>query len=268
MNVNLYTKELKRNGKNFVIWSAIVAAFTTMVATIYPAMEPMGANISELLRGLPKEMREVFGISENSWSNMLSFYSIYYGFYLIMLSTIYTTSTGATILTKEERDRTAEFLMTRPITRNQVYWTKMMSLATITLGFVAVQYLVAVLSLVVSGKGEFSWYDFHAMHIHGAALMVFFTGLGVFVSMVVSARSNFMGVAVGLVFGSYIVEALSKAVDRISWLGYISPFHYADFESSSPAFEFEPVNTVAFILGGALCVVAGKRLFVRKEFMA
>jgi ABC-2 type transport system permease protein len=264
----LYNKELKRSRKNFLIWAVIVAGFTTMVTSLYPALEPMGDSIGQLLRGMPADLREMFGIGEASWTSILNFYNIYYGFYLMLLLGIYTASTAATMLTKEERDRTAEFLLTRPLTRQNVYWTKMFVLGTLAVSFMILQYVTAAIGMMVFGKGALSWSDFHILHLHGSALVLFFTGLAVPISLLVQARANFTGISVGLVLGSYFIEAISKAVDKAGWLGYISPFHYADLDSATPGFSLQWPNVIVLTALGVLLVVLGIRLFVRKDFAA
>jgi len=139
MNKVLYLKELKRNRKNSLIWGAIVLGFTFMILSIYPSFAEMGEQMAQLMSKLPQEMARAFGIDDATWSSIIGFYATYYGIYITLLMGIFTASTGATILGKEERDGTAEFLLTRPLSRRTVVNSKYAALFTLLLAIYVVK---------------------------------------------------------------------------------------------------------------------------------
>ena len=139
---NLYLKELKRNRKTFWIWTAIVLGFTVMVLSIYPSMKGMGDDLTNMMSNIPDELRKAMGMDEQTWSSIIGFYSTYFGIYIVLLTGIYTMSTGATIVSKEEKDRTAEFLLTKPISRKSIFQTKMMSLLTLSIAIIILQTII------------------------------------------------------------------------------------------------------------------------------
>jgi ABC-2 type transport system permease protein len=233
INYNLYTKEIKRNRKNLITWSLIVIGFTFLILAIFPSMADMGDDITKMMDKLPEEVGKALGMDSQTWSSITGFYSTYYGIYIILLVGIFTTSTGATIISKEEKDGTSEFLMTKPISRKTIFMTKMMSLLTLTLIIYAVQTIFAIIGFASFGGGKVDWIGFAIMHTHGLALILFFTTTGVLLSMFFKPKKNFMGMVVGIIFGSYFLDAMSKAASSVEWLGYISPFHYLDFAVTS-----------------------------------
>jgi len=244
MNRNLYTKELKRNRKNLLIWSGIVVGFTFMIVSLFPYMQGMGAELGTLMESMPEEMSKAFGMEADSWSNIMGFYKTYYGVYIIVLMAIYTGSTGAQILSKEERERTAEFLLTQPISRSEIVWSKIASLYTLS-GFIFLaQIIVAALGMAVFSDKAIDWSDFLIVHIHGLFLVIFFTAIGVLISMFGTPKKNFMGPVVGVVFGCYILNALSMATSSVDWLGYLTPFHYMRFDVTAADFGFEWLSAI------------------------
>jgi len=251
----LYLKELKRGRKTFFIWTAIVIAFTVMVLSIYPFMEGMGDDLTNMMRNIPDELRKAMGMDEQTWGSILGFYSTYFGIYIVLLTGIYTMSTGATILSKEEKEKTAEFLLTRPISRKSIFNTKMDSLFTLTLAIIVLQTIVAAISFSVASESALDWMKFATMHIHGAVLILFFTALGVLLSMFLNPKTNFMGLVFGIIFGSYFLNAMSKATEATEWMGYISPFNYVDFNVGDSDYSVNLLGVAVLIFLAIGCVV-------------
>jgi ABC-2 type transport system permease protein len=254
MNSNLFTKELKRNRKNLITWTAIVIGFTLMVLSIFPFMKEMGQDMAELMDKMPAEIGKAFGMDSNTWSNILGFYSTYYGVYIVVLMSIYTASTGANILSKEERERTAEFLMTKPITRWEIFKTKMMSLLSLSVIIYIAQTLTAIVGLLLFGDMSFEWEIFFIMQASGFFLMLLFTACGVLLSMFLTPKKNFMGMVVGLTFGTYFLNAIGKSTTQTEFLSYFSPFHYFDFTIFDPNYSFNYIGAlvVMAVVGGMI----------------
>lgn len=265
INYNLYTKELKRNRKNLITWSLIVVGFTLMILAIFPSMEDMGEDISKMMDKLPAELGKALGVDADTWSSIIGFYSTYYGIYIILLVGIFTTSTGATIISKEEKEGTSEFLMTKPISRKTIFMTKMMSLFTLTLIIFLIQTTCAIIGFAAFGGGNVDWSAFSIMHIHGLVLIIFFTTTGVLLSMFFKPKKNFMGMVVGIIFGCYFIDAMSKAASSVEWLGYISPFHYLDFSSTNPDYSINYLGALALIALGLIILLFAYRSYSKKD---
>lgn len=247
INKNLYTKELKRNRKNLITWSLIVVGFTIMILAIFPSMAGMGEDITKMMEKLPEEFAKGLGVDAKTWSSSIGFYSTYYGIYIILLVGIFTTSTGATIISKEEKDGTSEFLLTKPLSRKTIFMTKMMSLLTLTIIIYLIQTITAIIGFIIFGGGKVDWTSFTIMHTHGLALLLFFTSTGVLLSMFFTPKKNFMGMVVGIIFGSYFLNAMANASESVEWLGYISAFHYLEFTTTDSDYTVNILGIIALL---------------------
>jgi ABC-2 type transport system permease protein len=158
---------------------------------------------------------------------------------------IYTSSTGATIIGKEERDGTAEFLLSQPLSRGAVAGTKLAVLFTLFILVYVIQSALAVVGMNIFGT-EVKWDAFWAMHLHGFFLVGFFTAAGVLMGAFLSVKVNFMGPVVGMIFGTYFLNAIAQAADGVEFLGYLSPYHYLPIMLEKGTLEINPVACVAF----------------------
>jgi ABC-2 type transport system permease protein len=268
MNRNLYSKELKRNRKTLVIWSFIVIALTALVMSVFPYMKNMGDDMAIMMSKLPEGMTKSMGINLDTFNNILGMYNTYYGIYIIVLLSIYASSTGANILSKEEKNKTAEFLLTKPISRQTIFNTKLLVLFTLALFAFFVQTIIAFTFVMAYGGEEVQWSVFITMHTHGLMLILFFTSLGLVLSMLLKPKTNFMGICVGLVFGSYFLNAVAKASDDIYWIGHFSPFHYLDFSVSDPDYSIDFVTVAVMLFISVLLVFVSYKFYKKKDISA
>ena len=268
MNRNLYFKELKRNRKNLIIWSAIVIGFTVLVLSIFPYMKDMGDQMAIMMDKLPEGMTKAMGLNDQTFNSILGMYNTYYGIYIIVLLSIYSSSTGATIISKEERDKTAEFLLTKPISRKNIYLTKLVTLFTLAIAAYFVQTTTALVFVIAFGEATMQWSVFTTMHIHGLILILFFTCVGMFLSMLLKPKKNFMGITVGIVFGSYFLNTIAKVADSVDWIGYISPFHYLDFAVNDPNYSINYPQIGIMLLAGILLLYVSFRIYDKKDISA
>lgn len=265
MNSVLFLKELKRNRKNATIWGAIVLGFTLMILSIYPSFADMGKDITALMENLPKEFAKAFGMDDNTWSSIIGFYTTYYGIYITLLMGIFTASTGATILGKEERDGTAEFLLTRPISRRAIATTKLWVLAALLLLLFLVQTLVAALTMSLIAN-DLPWHQFAVLHTHGLFLVAFFTAAGVALGALLPVKTNFMGPVVGLIFGTYFLNAIGQAAD-LPLLTYLSPYHYLELTLTDGDIALNFWGCFAFATASVLMVLFAHRRYQTRDIL-
>ena len=259
MNLNLFKKEFKRSRKNFLIWTGIAVGFTIMIISLYPSFKDMGI---EMGKAIPKEMAKAFNMDMSSWQEISGYYKTYFGFHIIIILTIFSCSFGASIISKEENERTSEFLFTRPISRKEVFMTKMLALfSIISLSFL-IQSLVALLMIIMVVNDPVNWNHLFEMHLNGYVLCLFFGADGLIFSQTLKGIKNYMGPVVGVVMGAYFLHGIGSAVDDANWIAKLSPFHYLGVD------EFHPLAIIVFTLAILLLTLAALRIFDRKDIGA
>lgn len=259
MNLNLYKKELKRNRKNFMIWTGIAVGFTIMITSLYPSFKDMGVAMSETI---PKEMAKAFNMDMAAWQEISGYYKTYFGFHIIIILTIFSCSFGASILSKEENERTSEFLLSKPISRKNIFTTKIAALfSLISLSFL-IQTIVAVAMIAAIVTNDIDWNHITKMHLNGYILCLFFGAIGLFLSQITKGVKNFMGPVVGIVMGTYFLHAIGSAIDDANWIAELSPFHHLGVD------EFEPLAILIFIGLIVVALYAGNKIFGKKDINA
>lgn len=227
MNKNLFWKELKRNRMRFLIWAAMLSAFILVTVALVPNMAAT-LKLQAILDVLPKEISLAFGIDPANWTNPLGVYVTYHIFYALLFAAIFSVSLGMELLSKEEGRRTAEFLLTRPLGRSEIVWSKTGVLVVYVVALNAVMTLVALVGFAAFVPGPIDTAAFFVLSGYTLLLNLAIAALGLFVSLLVKRGRATMSIGVGLVLGSYFLDAFAKAAPKVEALGWLSPFRFVD----------------------------------------
>jgi ABC-2 type transport system permease protein len=122
----LIKTEFKRNLRSLILWSSIVAGMAALMLLLYPAFKDAFSQMEEFLSIYPEEFLEAFGMGEGGL-NMSDFYG-WFGvegyLFVNLIGGSYAAILGGSILSKEEDDKTIEFLLSKPISRDHILYGK------------------------------------------------------------------------------------------------------------------------------------------------
>ena len=125
MNPNLFLKEIRRNGVSLFIWMAIIILLISVTMSVFRTFIENQSKIMGLLNILPGGLLEFKGISDvNALLSVMGFYTANNVIYMMVLGSIFSIVLSANILLKEEYNKTAEYLLTKPLTRTEIFLSK------------------------------------------------------------------------------------------------------------------------------------------------
>ena len=124
----IFAKELRRTRFSLIIWSAIAGLVIFFGILEYPALMQitgsMGMGAMEAaIAAIPAPGQLVFGIYDVNLNDPIGYYIVMYYWTGLIVFT-HAMFTGASIISKESRDKTAEFLFTKPYKRGVIVWAK------------------------------------------------------------------------------------------------------------------------------------------------
>lgn len=119
----IFLKELKRTRMGLIIWSSIVSLIALMGIIEYPVLGPNMHLVEEALAAIPKIGQLVFGVYNVNLNEITGYYIVMYYWTGLIVFT-HAIYTGASIISKESRDKTAEYLFTKPYKRDTIVWAK------------------------------------------------------------------------------------------------------------------------------------------------
>ena len=117
--MNIFKREMRANRKSLIIWCFGVLFIVGSGMGKYAALSNTGDSINELMAHMPSSLQAIMGIGSLDLATVDGYFGLLY-LYLVIMASIHAAMLGATMISKEERDKTAEFLFVKPISRTTV----------------------------------------------------------------------------------------------------------------------------------------------------
>ena len=232
INTNIYSKELKRYRNSFIAWSISISVLILSGMAFYPILMQgdMLKQITAFFENpFMKNIMTAFGAGLDVLTNVLGFYSTRNATFFMLLGSFYSIFLAGKILAQEEREKTAEFLLTKPVTRLEVLRSKLAAYFTYLLLLNVVILLISFLSLeIFKGDTDYRLMAFIIHWLYSFLLMMAFGAIGLFLSLLIKRGRPITNLSIGIIVGGYFIDVLSKVTTSADKIGYLSPFKFVD----------------------------------------
>lgn len=261
--MNMFLHELKAYRKSTIIWTLSLVALVILFLSMFPSFSKDAEEFKKLLEGFPVELRKAIGLSIDSIATLLGFYS-YAFLYLKLAGAIQAMNLGTSILSKESREKTADFLLTKPVKRSQVVTAKVMA-AFVSLIITNIVFITSafVMASIVAGDG-FSRKALFLLSITLFFIQLMFLALGIITSVIFPKIKSVISVSLGTVFGFFMLGMISSTTDDKA-LRYLTPFNYFDSTYIVKNMGYENSFLVTGIILIVSAVAASYYLYAKRD---
>ena len=224
--MNMFLHELKAYRKSTIIWTCSLIALIVLFLGLFPSFSKEAEAFKKVMEGFPEPVRKALGLSVDSMSSLLGFYA-YTFLYVTLCGAIQAMNLGTSIISKEVREKTADFLLTKPVTRTKIMTSKLLAaLTSLVITNIAYLTVASIMAAIVKTK-DYSYKIFFMLSFTLFLVQLFFLALGVIVSVVVPKIKSVLPISLGTVFAFFIIGMISSTTgDDV--MRYITPFKYFD----------------------------------------
>lgn len=224
--MNIYKFELKVLSKSIITWSLTIFVVLMLFMSMYPTFSSDAAMLDQIMENYPEELLKMVGMTGGlSMSSVLGFFVFVFGFMQLFLA-IQASNYGFSILSIEERELTADFLLSKPISRKTIFLYKFMAAFTgITITNI-VLWASSILSLVLFAGDN--TYDSEKLVLFLSCMILFqlfFLGVGMIISVSVKKVRSVLSFSMALSFGLYIMNGIRSIIGG-ELLGILTPFYH------------------------------------------
>lgn len=222
--MTVFLLELRRGWKAWLVWTAAIGGMMAICVLIYPEMAEEMGQVTDLFANMGG-FSAAFGMDRINFGSFLGFFGVECGNVLGLGGGFYAAIVGITALEKEEREHTAEFLMTHPVTRLQVIAQKAAAAAClITALNLAVIAVTAACIRIIGESADVKMLSllFLAHWLMQLEVAAITFGLSAFL------RRGGVSIGLGLAACFYFANLLSNLMERTRWLKYLTPYGYTE----------------------------------------
>lgn len=222
--MTLCKKELRQGLLPLCIWTGATASMLLVCVLLFPEMREEMDEVSQIFANMGG-FSAAFGMDRVSFGELMGFYGVECGNILGIGGGFFAAYVGITLLSKEEKDRTAEFLLTHPISRNYVVAQKLLAGLIQVILLNVIVFAVSGLSILLIGE-QASWNLLGLLHLAYLLMQIEVFCLTFAVSAFLSRGSVGIGLGIAAVF--YFLNIIRNLTEQAGFLRYLTPYAYAE----------------------------------------
>lgn len=265
--MNMYLHELKSLRKSAFIWTCVLIALAALYLSIYPSMASDAADFKKLLSGYPASVRAMLGINLDYITSFLGFYSMIFSF-IILCGAIQAMNLGVSILSKESRERTADFLLVKPVSRSSIVSAKLLAAFTAILVTYIVFFAVTSIMANTIKISDYNGKLFFMINLTMFFIQLIFLAIGMFVSVFFNKIKSVLPISLGVVIGLYMIGAVLATGKDNDLARFLSPFKYFDITYIIKNATYEPRYIICSIIIIVVAVVSTYIIYIKKDIHA
>ncbi len=224
--MNIFLKELRAGFKSLLIWSGIIA----LLSIIGFAKFSVYANNPELLAildNMPQALLQAYNLHSFNLTTPAGFYGVMFSYFALIIA-LAAALWGSDTISKEERDKTVEFSLTRPVSRNRVITAKL--LAVMVQGWVLLAVTWGIVRFNVRNYHPGSdFYTFLNRSMLGLLLLqLIFLAIGLLLGCSMNRYKRAGTVASAVLLTTFFISTITGMHDKLAFLKYLTPFKYFD----------------------------------------
>ena len=263
--MNIYLFELKMYKNSIIIWSLAISFWIIFYMAFYPMIATDSAAFDQIMADFPPEFLAIMGMnSELPMSSILGYFGLTFSMAQIPIA-IQAANYGFHTLSVEEREMTADFLLSKPVTRSKVIISKFLAAFT-SLAIINVFVWISSIISLYAFKGDQSFALRNVIVLLSTVVFfqLFFLSVGMVVSVSLRKISSVLSYSMALGFGLYILNSL-KSLFSSDIFGYISP--YSHFNPSYILLEgyYHPVFTIISLSIIVISLLMSYFLYLRRN---
>ena len=222
--MTLIRHELKRAWKSTTIWTCAIGAFIVICLFMYPEMKSQTDSISSLFASMGA-FSSAFGLDVLDYGSLKGFYGIECGSILGLGGAMFAALAGITALAGEEKEGTAEFLLTHPLSRAEIVTRKLIAILIQIIVLNVVVWLMAVGSMAAVGEA-IPWKEVNLLHLAFFLLQIEIACICFGISACLWRGG--IGIGLGLAVALYFMNIIANLTSEAEVLKYLTPFGYTD----------------------------------------
>ena len=261
--MNVFIRECKANKKALIIWSVCMFMLVMSGMGKYTAYAS-GAAGADIFDTLPHTMKVIIGFGDFDVTTMSGFYALLFP-YIQLTVAIHAVLLGSSIIAKEERDKTTEFLMAKPISRKVILTSKLL-VALINIVIINIVCVLSSFAIVSTfDAAEDITKEIVLLHATMFLIQLIYLSLGAVIAATMPKSKRSGTVGVNILLAGYVISKITGLVEELKVLNLFAPLNYFSLERAVIQGEVSMVITLLTIALTAVFVIITYYFYQRRD---
>ncbi len=226
----MFKTEFIRTIKSILIWSFLIVILAVFGLLEYPFISQYMDDFSKVFEKIPKIVQIMFGIYQIDFSESMGYYACMY-YWTCLMTYPHAVYTGASIISKDQRDKYSDYIYTKPFARGEIVLTKVyvgvinifiINIVSLLSSFLCIMPIKPgfdiVLRIILCSGGMF-------------VTQLLFMAIGLICSAIFSTYKNSVRAAMVFLLFSYSFGFFIEAAGNINFLNFLTPTRYFPIQS-------------------------------------
>lgn len=259
--MTIYIKELKQSIKSLCIWTASIAFMMLICIMMFPEMKGEMNSVSDMFANMGG-FTAAFGMDKLSFGELMGFYGIECGNIIGIGGGFFAALVGISALANEEKERTAEFLFTHPVSRFSVISQKLLAVITQVVLMNAVVVTVSLISAKIIDD-EYKMKEFLLLHTAYLIMQLEISCICFGISAFIKRGS--IGIGLGLALTLYFMNIICNISDKAEFLRYLTPYAFSEASNIISEAKLEVKLIIIGIILSVTGIAAAYIKYIKKD---
>jgi beta-exotoxin I transport system permease protein len=265
--MNVFLREIRAYRKSTLIWAASLGGLVLMfMGGMLPAFTRDVEASKNLIGQLPEAVRAAFNIQVATFFTVYGFYGYLLNFATVA-GAIMAMNLGTGVISKEVSGKTADFLLSKPITRPKVITAKLTAALVAILFTSAVFAVVGYFASLAASDTPVDAKTFFLMSLTFFLIQLLFLALGAFFAVILPKVKSVIAVTLPTVFAFFIIGTLGEVLGQDK-VRYLSPFRFYDTTYIIKNVSLEGTYLIFEAVLVVVAIVAVYVIYARKDVRA
>ena len=259
--MTLIKHELKQGRISFIIWTVSIGFLLAICVFLFPEMKGQMEGISKIFSAMGS-FTAAFGMDRLNFGTLIGFYAIECGNVCGLGGAFYAALCAVSVLSKEEKDKTAEFLLTHPVSRSRIITEKLIAVLIQITAMNMIIYMISISSMTIIGE-TIPWKEVNLLHLAYYILQIELGGICFGISAFL--RKGTAGIGLGIAAMMYFLNLIANISDVADFLKYITPFGYCEGADIISSGRLDGTLVAIGMIIGIAGIAAAYLYYTRKD---
>jgi len=196
--VSIFLREMRVGHRSLLVWTLVLAGLNVLLMGVYPSFAADAQKLNELIAMYPEGFMKIFGLDRLSLADPVGFYATEAYFMVLLFGGVFAAILGSGLLAKEEDEKTIEYLLARPVTRDQILTGKALAFAASLVLFNLLIGVATYASFVAFVDQDYSGRALFLLLVAPLLAHLTFAAVGFLLALFWTRRKAALSVSIGL----------------------------------------------------------------------